>query len=121
VHENPSISLQSKKKKYKFLVRTLLAYPLIFLGLYIFPTINRIQDWVDPDYDIFILWLLHSITAPALGFANSIAYVVGLDPEVKYKLSKILPCMSGATPTELDDEEVSDSDFDIASDDTKSE
>eukprot|EP01129_Flabellula_baltica_P013303 TRINITY_DN6150_c0_g1_i1.p1 TRINITY_DN6150_c0_g1~~TRINITY_DN6150_c0_g1_i1.p1 ORF type:complete len:327 (+),score=53.19 TRINITY_DN6150_c0_g1_i1:27-983(+) len=113
---------KEQKKKSKALVRTLIAYPLIFLGLYFFPTINRIQDWVDPENDVFFLYLMHAISAPALGFANSIAYVIGLDPEVKQNLGKFLPCFSSATVVEGTDELVEGSssfdEIDISSDTT---
>jgi hypothetical protein len=50
--------------------------------LYILPTINRVYNWISND-DIFILYLGQVLTAPLLGFVNSLAY--GLDEELRRK------------------------------------
>lgn len=50
--------------------------------LYICPTINRIYNWISND-DIFFLYLLQVLTAPLLGFVNSLVY--GLDEDLRRK------------------------------------
>ena len=59
-------------------------YPIIFVVLYIPATINRVYNWLSQD-DIFLLFLFQVLTAPSVGFVNSIAY--GLDTEVRHRIA----------------------------------
>ena len=61
-------------------IARLRAYPIIFVILYIPATINRIYNWASSD-DIFFLYVLQVLTAPSVGFVNSIAY--GMDTEIR--------------------------------------
>lgn len=54
-------------------MRRLVAYPIVFLILYIVPTVNRIYDLINDD-DSFILYFIHGLSATSLGFANCIIY-----------------------------------------------
>lgn len=72
---------EDRKRAQRALMR-LRAYPIIFMVLYILPTINRVYNWISND-DIFILYLGQVLTAPLLGFVNSLAY--GLDEELRRK------------------------------------
>ena len=49
-------------------------YPLIFVVLWIFPIINRIQNWIAGDDGVFFLVLLHSISVSIQGTINGIIY-----------------------------------------------
>ena len=66
-------------------VRPLLWYPLIFLIIEIFPSINRIYDIVDRENETPIpLWWLHAIITPLEG--GLIAAVYAIDPETRKRL-----------------------------------
>lgn len=69
---NASKSEAQKKSDAKVL-RTLLAYPLIFLAIWIIPTINRIVNWVDNE-TILAFLCVHAVLVAGAGFCNSIAY-----------------------------------------------
>jgi len=71
---------EKETRKAKEFQRKIIVYPIIFLVLYIFPTINRIYDWLNED-DSFVLYLLHAASSPLLGFVNSICY--GFDEELR--------------------------------------
>lgn len=72
-----------EKEKTKRQLSRLRWYPIIFVVLYIPATINRFYNWASQD-DIFFLYLLQVLTAPAVGFVNSIAY--GLDTESRHRI-----------------------------------
>lgn len=69
-----------EKEKSQRQIARLRAYPIIFVILYIPATVNRIYNWASND-DIFFLFILQVLTAPAVGFVNSIAY--GMDTEIR--------------------------------------
>ena len=77
------MSEQEKEKSQRQMAR-LRAYPIIFVVLYIPATINRIYNWASQD-DIFALFILQALTAPAVGFVNSLAY--GLDMETRNRVA----------------------------------
>jgi len=54
-------------------------YPLIFVLMWIFPIINRVQNWVAGDDGVFWLTLLHTICISIQGTLNSIAYCIDED------------------------------------------
>ncbi|XP_041483062.1 cyclic AMP receptor-like protein A isoform X1 [Lytechinus variegatus] len=66
-------------------IKPLRAYPFIYLVLSIFPLINRIQNAVNPDNAVFVLYLFHALSAPLVGLVNAIVY--GLDPETRSRLT----------------------------------
>jgi hypothetical protein len=68
-------------------IKRLRAYPIIFVVLYIPATINRVYNWVSQD-ESFFLFALQALTAPSVGFVNSIAY--GLDVEIRNRLANML-------------------------------
>ncbi|XP_026431122.1 G-protein coupled receptor 1-like [Papaver somniferum] len=49
-------------------------YPLILIGSWVFGTINRIHDFIEPEHKIFWLSVLDVGTAALMGLFNSIAY-----------------------------------------------
>ena len=57
-------------------IKPLILYPLVFLLLNIFPSINRIQNAVAPNYPIFPLYLLQAISGPFLGLGCTIVFVM---------------------------------------------
>lgn len=71
---------EDEREKSQRQIARLRAYPIIFVILYIPATINRVYGWISNN-DIFALFLLHSLTSPAVGFVNSIAY--GMDTEIR--------------------------------------
>ncbi|GAB2296626.1 glycolytic proteins transcriptional activator gcr1 [Dionaea muscipula] len=56
-------------------------YPLILIGSWVFGTINRMHDFVEPGHKIFWLSLLDVGTSALMGLFNSIAY--GLNASVR--------------------------------------
>jgi len=71
---------EKEKTRAREFQKKIIVYPIIFVALYIFPTINRIYDWLN-EYDSFILYLLHGASSASIGFVNSIAY--GFDDELQ--------------------------------------
>lgn len=71
---------EDEREKSQRQIARLRAYPIIFVILYIPATVNRVYNWMSND-DIFFLYLLQVLTAPAVGFVNSIAY--GMDTEIR--------------------------------------
>lgn len=66
-------------------VRPLLWYPLIFLIIEIFPSINRVYDLVNMEKEYpEVLWWLHAIVTPLEG--GLIAAVYAVDPETRKRL-----------------------------------
>ena len=57
-------------------IKPLILYPLVFLLLNIFPSINRIQNAVAPKYPIFALYLLHGFSSPILGLGCTFIFVI---------------------------------------------
>jgi hypothetical protein len=73
-----------EKERSQRQIARLRIYPIIFVILYIPATINRVYNWASQD-DIFFLYLLQVLTAPAVGFVNSIAY--GMDLEIRNRIA----------------------------------
>eukprot|EP01105_Mastigella_eilhardi_P007098 TRINITY_DN18548_c0_g1_i1.p1 TRINITY_DN18548_c0_g1~~TRINITY_DN18548_c0_g1_i1.p1 ORF type:complete len:338 (-),score=104.84 TRINITY_DN18548_c0_g1_i1:61-1002(-) len=67
-HSSPDIT------KIVALLRRLAIYPAIFVAVWIFPIINRIQNSADPNHKVFVLYLLQSLTSPGFGFYNAVFY-----------------------------------------------
>ena len=57
-------------------IKPLILYPLVFLLLNIFPSINRIQNAVAPKYPVFALYLLHGLSSPLLGLGCTFIFVI---------------------------------------------
>jgi len=71
--------------------RKIILYPIMFLILYIFPMINRINDAVHPNDPCFALYVLHCLSSPLLGM--SFALVYGSDSEIRQFWIRICCCM----------------------------
>eukprot|EP01121_Diplochlamys_sp_Union-15-3_P005251 TRINITY_DN1557_c0_g1_i3.p1 TRINITY_DN1557_c0_g1~~TRINITY_DN1557_c0_g1_i3.p1 ORF type:complete len:347 (-),score=23.07 TRINITY_DN1557_c0_g1_i3:33-1073(-) len=69
------------------ILRKLKAYPIVFLLVWLFPTINRIFNWVAQDV-AFVLLLLSVLTSPLEGFLN--AFVYGLHTDLRNKFKQVL-------------------------------
>lgn len=67
--------------------RRFFLYPLCLFIAWVFPTVNRFQNWADPDYPLFWLFFLHSFFAALMGFLNAVAY--SFDPAVRDLLRPI--------------------------------
>ncbi|KAH3743692.1 slime mold cyclic amp receptor protein [Pelomyxa schiedti] len=78
------VSTTSKKPGIPIL-RRLAAYPIILVLVWIFPILNRIQNWVNPDNQIFVLVLLQVLTAPLFGFINSMFYTFDASLSTRYR------------------------------------
>ena len=74
-------------------IKPLIFYPLVFLLLNIFPSINRIQNAVAPKYPIFPLFLLQAISGPILGLGCSIVFVINRDTLRELKWSNFKSTM----------------------------
>lgn len=89
------------EKKWQVIIR-LAIYPIVFVLIWICPIINRAQNWLYPDEPIFVLYLLHAITAPSQGFINAIVY--GLtDIMLDSIRDKCCPCLPKSKPVDSDD------------------
>lgn len=78
---------QRKRDLIRREIKPLILYPFAFLLLNIFPTINRIQNAIEPDNPIFALYLLHAFTSPLLGFGCTIIFVVNRETLSELKWS----------------------------------
>jgi len=94
-----------EQSKVNLLVGRLRAYPIIFFVLYLFPTINRINDAVS-SIDSFPLYVLQVITAPSIGLVNAIAY--GLDNDIKHLWFRIFASVTSTNVERIEEIEVSD-------------
>lgn len=56
-------------------------YCVGLLFSYVFPTVNRIQNWVAPESPVFALYMLHVLTAASAGVWNAVVY--GSDPRIR--------------------------------------
>ena len=72
------------KKRMQKEVLPLIAYPIIFLVLNIFPFVNRIANIVESD-PILPLWILAALSIPFQGPVITIAFVI--DPETRSLLT----------------------------------
>jgi len=77
-----------QKKRDRRIINRLVAYPIIFFVLWVFPSINRIYGWASGGNEVFWLFILQSITAPSQGFCNALAY--GLDSELRHRYKKLI-------------------------------
>ncbi|KAI6649148.1 Cyclic AMP receptor-like protein A-like isoform X2 [Oopsacas minuta] len=68
-------------------IKPLILYPLVFLLLNVFPSINRIQNAIAPDNPIFTLYILHSFSSPLLGAGCTLIFVVNRDTLKELKWS----------------------------------
>ena len=64
-------------------------YPVILIGVWLFPTINRIQNWAAPEKPIAALYILTAITSSSAGVANAIAY--GMNQTVRRSVVSAMP------------------------------
>ena len=76
--------VQDLQKRMRKEVLPLIAYPIIFLVLNIFPFANRIVNITTTD-PVFVLWLFAAISLPLQGLVITIAFVA--DPETRSKLT----------------------------------
>eukprot|EP01094_Clydonella_sp_ATCC50884_P014655 TRINITY_DN2512_c0_g2_i1.p1 TRINITY_DN2512_c0_g2~~TRINITY_DN2512_c0_g2_i1.p1 ORF type:complete len:357 (+),score=109.86 TRINITY_DN2512_c0_g2_i1:150-1073(+) len=97
----------AKKSKDFKIIRRLALYPIAFVIIWIFPIINRAQNWIDPQNPIFILYLLHAIFAPLQGFVNAVIY--GLDKALMRQYINCCKGCCGMEVSEVKDEDDSDS------------
>eukprot|EP00003_Mantamonas_plastica_P025650 TRINITY_DN5075_c0_g1_i4.p1 TRINITY_DN5075_c0_g1~~TRINITY_DN5075_c0_g1_i4.p1 ORF type:complete len:323 (-),score=61.33 TRINITY_DN5075_c0_g1_i4:60-1028(-) len=65
-------------------LRRLRAYPLVFLLIWTFPLVNRMNDWINPGKPSLFLVFAHACTAPLQGFAYSLVY--GLDSDTMSRM-----------------------------------
>jgi len=126
IKNNPSLgdslldedSIHSKdnqeKERQHHLLNKLKAYPIIFLCMWIFPTINRIQNWIE-NTDIFALVLLQVLTAPLIGFVNSVVYGWTLEIRSRYRamLSQTWCCKKCIKPKPMAKENSSEEEEEI--------
>lgn len=64
------------------LLRRFYVYPILFLVCYIPATVNRINNWVTGN-DVYVLFILHVLTAPTLGTLNAIIFFLNTDVKAK--------------------------------------
>ncbi|XP_030058196.1 cyclic AMP receptor-like protein A isoform X2 [Microcaecilia unicolor] len=65
-------------------IKPLKWYPFVYLAVTFFPLLNRLHNAFSPNNPVFILLLLHVISAPLHGLANAIVF--GLDKETWVQL-----------------------------------
>ncbi|XP_069617712.1 uncharacterized protein [Ranitomeya imitator] len=66
-------------------IKPLKWYPCVYLAVSLFPLLNRIHNAFSPSHPVFILTLLHVMSAPLHGLANTIVFV--LDKETWSQLT----------------------------------
>ncbi|XP_073523399.1 uncharacterized protein [Phyllobates terribilis] len=66
-------------------IKPLKWYPCVYLAVSLFPLLNRIHNAFYPSHPVFILTLLHVMSAPLHGLANTIVFV--LDKETWSQLT----------------------------------
>ncbi|KAM4047509.1 uncharacterized protein ACNLHF_010698 isoform 2-T2 [Anomaloglossus baeobatrachus] len=66
-------------------IKPLKWYPCVYLAVSLFPLLNRIHNAFYPSHPVFILTLLHVMSAPLHGLANTIVFV--LDKETWNQLT----------------------------------
>ncbi|XP_077150887.1 uncharacterized protein LOC143815513 isoform X2 [Ranitomeya variabilis] len=66
-------------------IKPLKWYPCVYLAVSLFPLLNRIHNVFYPSHPVFILTLLHVMSAPLHGLANTIVFV--LDKETWSQLT----------------------------------
>mmetsp|Transcript_31114 Transcript_31114/g.40056 ORF Transcript_31114/g.40056 Transcript_31114/m.40056 type:complete len:328 (+) Transcript_31114:108-1091(+) len=71
----------AQSKKLLNLCDRLKMYPLIMVICWSFATINRIQNTIEPQNPMFVLFFLHSMLISLQGLFNAVAY--GLTPTVR--------------------------------------
>ena len=64
---------------------SLIAYPLLYFFLGIFPLMNRIQNGIDPEHPVLALWYMAALAFPLTGGLIGIAYA--LDVETRQRLT----------------------------------
>ncbi|KAM3934975.1 uncharacterized protein RB166_002362 [Leptodactylus fuscus] len=57
-------------------IKPLKWYPCVYLAVSLFPLLNRIHNAFYPSHPVFILTLLHVMSAPLHGLANTIVFVL---------------------------------------------
>ena len=70
-------------------IKPLILYPLVFLLLNIFPSINRIQNAVAPEYPIFPLYFLQAISGPTLGLGCTVIFVFNRETLIELKWTNL--------------------------------
>eukprot|EP01106_Pelomyxa_sp_JSP_P002517 TRINITY_DN13814_c0_g1_i1.p1 TRINITY_DN13814_c0_g1~~TRINITY_DN13814_c0_g1_i1.p1 ORF type:complete len:198 (+),score=60.24 TRINITY_DN13814_c0_g1_i1:292-885(+) len=80
-----TFSAKAKQTPGLAILRRLVVYPIIFVLVWIFPITNRIQNWANPDHNIFALFLLQVLTAPAFGLCNSLFYTYDIALLTRYR------------------------------------
>ena len=66
-------------------------YPVILIGVWLVPTINRIQNWVAPNSPIAALYIIAAVTSSSGGVANAVAY--GANRSVRMAVLDAMPQM----------------------------
>mmetsp|Transcript_14452 Transcript_14452/g.27767 ORF Transcript_14452/g.27767 Transcript_14452/m.27767 type:complete len:326 (-) Transcript_14452:100-1077(-) len=63
-------------------------YPLILIVVWLVPTLNRMQNFIEPHHPKFALYCVHVSLASLQGFFNSLAY--GLNTSVRRSLQEFM-------------------------------
>lgn len=108
------------------IVQRLGYYPVILMGVWIVPTINRIQNWIAPNSPVAALYIIAAITSSSGGVANAVAY--GANRTVRKTVYDALPKMVkghlarlGVVDGGKGDEDGGDSDSVVGSEDDEGE
>jgi len=59
--------------------------------------VNRLQNFIAPDYPVFALYLLHAIAVPLQGFFNAIVYGFNTQLRLEY-----LTCFGTLAPRQFE-------------------
>jgi len=78
-------------------VRRFMAYPVIMFLCFIFPTINRIDNSVDPRHPKIALYILHVVGLNLNGLLNSVVY--GFNDNMQKEFRQL--CCREAAPDDL--------------------
>ena len=83
---------QSDRSKMLSAINRLRFYPLVLIGCWFFPTINRLQNFADPENPVVWLACVSVGLSSLNGFFNALVY--GFTPGVRHALRKSLPILS---------------------------
>mmetsp|Transcript_2135 Transcript_2135/g.7623 ORF Transcript_2135/g.7623 Transcript_2135/m.7623 type:complete len:362 (-) Transcript_2135:29-1114(-) len=60
-------------------------YPLILIACWLFPTVNRVQNFIKPDNPLFVLYCLSVVTSCMQGLCNSMAYGLNITVQKNWR------------------------------------
>ncbi|XP_066456042.1 uncharacterized protein [Eleutherodactylus coqui] len=70
-------------------IKPLKWYPCVYLAVSLFPLLNRIHNAFYPSHPVFFLTLLHVMSAPLHGLANTIVFVLDKETWSQFRMTSL--------------------------------